>query len=154
MPIRKIALIGHSGSGKTTSAKNLCTSSDKSIVDMDCCIPTNTPPGIEVMLDWVNNHKEEVLALSVHIAELEEMSKDKINDRYKGILFVYLHTEKEELCKRLLSRGETEDTANRIINNFVKDDNIYTALMDEIIKTTNKSNETVVAEIKQLLRRK
>lgn len=47
---RKIALIGLSGSGKTSSAKQLCSSTDKSIVDMDCAINTGQAPGKEKMI--------------------------------------------------------------------------------------------------------
>ena len=148
---RKIALIGLSGSGKTCSAKQLCSYPDKSIVDMDCAIDTGHPPGIEKMISWILDNPETVLAVSVHVAELEEMSKCKTDERFSRILFVYLHAEKAEISRRLEEepRAEKQNILN-VIESFEKNDKMFRTLMDEIIETTGKSPKSVVSEIKLL----
>lgn len=146
----KIGLIGLSGSGKTTSAKQLCSSSDTSIVDMDCAIDTSYAPGIEKMISWILNNPEVVLAVSVHVAELAEMSERKMDARLSNILFVYLHAEKEEISKRLAKREASEENRLNIIRDFEKNDKMFRKLMDEIIETTGKSQNAVVSEIKSL----
>ena len=147
---RKIALIGLSGSGKTCSAKQLCSYPDKSIVDMDCAIDTGYPPGIEKMISWILDNPETVLAVSVHVAELAEMSEYKTDERFRRILFVYLHAEKTEISKRLTERGAGEQNILNVIKEFEKNDLMFRMLKDKIIETTGKSLNAVVSEIKLL----
>ena len=148
---RKIALIGLSGSGKTTCAEALRSTIDISVVvDMDCGISPDMAPGVEKMIGWILSNPERILAISVHIAELEEMSRKNSDDRLSQILFIYLHCEKAELSRRLLTRGTTEDNMLSVIKDFERNDLIFRNLSGAIVKTTGKSIEDVTSEIRSV----
>jgi ABC-type glutathione transport system ATPase component len=60
----KIALIGHSGSGKTTTAKSVSKSPSES--DMDRILDPKKEPSAEELLSCILDAKSEVIAVSVH----------------------------------------------------------------------------------------
>jgi shikimate kinase len=108
MAPRKIALIGCSGSGKSTIAKRLAGSFD--VADMDQRIDTHKVPPYEDVWSWMleKTEGEVVLAISVHVKILECMTKDKrkgqIPEKFEQISFVYLNVSDEEKHREFLKK--------------------------------------------------
>lgn len=95
MTHQKIALIGNSGAGKSSVLRGLNRSLETA--DMDVHFDTEVCPPYKDVVAWMldRTDNQDVLAISTHMAMLEEMSKAKQENRDRDlldqILFVYLY---------------------------------------------------------------
>jgi shikimate kinase len=155
MSKRKIALIGHSGAGKSECLKELGINRD--VADMDKIFHTTESPSMEDAMKWMidDTNEQDVLAVSVHRCMLKKMQQAKENgDRdFCKLFFVYLRYSKEKLKDNLCK--PTADNCLRDESNIIStlssyDDfeKIFEKLADHTI--CNKELPQVVEEITAL----
>jgi hypothetical protein len=149
---RKIALIGHSGSGKTTCSTAL------SGVEMDLGLfPPNRPPTINEMVNWMKAQTRHLIVVGVHKETLKEMADAKQNGDYfeffEKFMFVYFTSSKELLRARLtaqVEKRERNQDSNQIINDFDELDSTFKRLRDVEIDTSFLSAPELVALIRAI----
>src|SRR6516164_6413594 len=106
MPPRKLALIGHSGSGKSEAIRLLGI--DKHLAEMDCALGTGTKvPTLTEALTWLTDGTEgqSVVVVSNHEEMLGAMLRAKqageCADRFAQLFLVYLCKPLDRLQRHL-----------------------------------------------------
>jgi hypothetical protein len=91
------ALIGHSGSGKSSCLRALGISQD--VAEMDRGLGVAASPPAEVALEWIVKTKQPVAVVGVHRELLKTIGQriEEIRASYPKIRFVYLRKTKAEL---------------------------------------------------------
>jgi GTPase SAR1 family protein len=151
----KVALIGHSGSGKTTFVARYF-SDDLPLqesAEMDEGLPfLNEPPPASAMLDWILASPLPVIVVSVHRQSLEDMVwlKRKADPRFGKICFVYLITPKTELLARLESREKWDFGASQ--RDHEEMDRIFRGLEDLRVETATLGKYAVQSRVAQIIK--
>ena len=147
MARRKIAVIGNSGSGRSSSVKML--GGDLAIAEMDVHFDTRVSPPYEQVLKWILKRTEgqDVVDMSAHIQMLRDMTDAKRNalhaDRFSQILFVYLYNSDPEKRRQFLEQPNARGHRRRPENielTLTYHDAVYEAckdLADVTINTTH-----------------
>lgn len=148
MTQRTIALIGHSGAGKSVCLKTLA--------EMDMALGTGKSPSLDEALNWILRALP-VIVVSVHMDMLREMSAAKGRGRseeFSKMLFVYLYKDKVRLERHLeedVQRGFRKiDNKQATLTTYEELDGIFRVLADHIIDSTEMDINQVVEEIRRL----
>lgn len=108
MQVRKIALLGHSGAGKSACLKLMGLSRS---CEMDTKFGVAVPPDAQTALDWIAHHPRQLVSVSVHKHTLEQIRvlKDRDDPAFpKNVYFLYLYRAKtglEECLNRKRAEG-------------------------------------------------
>ena len=101
MQVRRVALIGHSGAGK--SACLLSLGIDHNAADMDAALGTKQCPTLALALDWLasDDGLPDLAVVSNHEQMLLQMQRAKLAgqhaDLFSKVQLVYLHKPEDEL---------------------------------------------------------
>jgi hypothetical protein len=100
---RKIALIGHSGAGKSACLKELGI--DRNRADMDMALGTVPAPSLAQAAQWLVSTEDPIMAVSNHPTLLDDMRQAKRRgeqeELFRCALFVYLRKPKNRLERHL-----------------------------------------------------
>lgn len=154
---RKVALIGHSGAGKSTCIKLMGGRLD--VADMDKARFATLPPSVEEALNWMVTNDESILSISVHRDTLFRMTQAKkmgSDARFHELFFLYLYRAKEKLSASLekpTAYSTYRDNGNKAhtMKDYAELDRIFRELADSIIDTSNLEVQQVVENIKSLV---
>lgn len=154
---RKVALIGHSGAGKSTCVKLLGGRLD--VADMDKARFTTWPPSLEEALNWMATNDESVLSISVHRDTLVKMAqaKKKGEDvRFHGLFFLYLYRTEEKLLaslERPTAYGTYRGNGNKAhtLKDYAELDGIFGELADSIIDASDLEIQQVAGSIRSFM---
>ena len=157
MDVRRIALIGHSGAGKSACLFSL--EIDRKTCDMDAVLGTQHCPPLASALDWLtsNSGVREIVVVSNHEQMLFEMRQAKLDgqhaDVFNKFLLVYLHKPKDELREHLAkpsAGGRNRDPAgvNYTLDHYDSLHNLFCQLADRTVECSQKSIEDVATQIK------
>lgn len=155
---RRVAIIGHSASGKSSCLKELKI--DRGLADMDCRFGTSDIPLLQKVLDYlVSVDTPPIVAVSNHRDLLAKLCCAKhsqsYRDTFQSIHFVYLKKAKEKLSEHLRlrdtdGRQRCEDNINSTIKYYDEFDNIFIKLADRWIDCTEMPIDRVAERIRQL----
>ena len=157
MRSRRVALIGHSGAGKSASLGHLGIEEDAG--DMDGVLGTRHCPPLENVLKWLSGDETPaVVAVSNHQEMLKAMEREKLagaNPSFANFTMVYLHVPKDELKERLgqpMTGGHIreEDTVNYTLQHYDCLHELYDRLADHTVECSRKSVEAVAGELGKL----
>ncbi len=155
MSDRKIALVGHSGCGKSSAYRELLNRGYCG-AEMDPALGIEKSPSFDEAMEWMISYKANFLVVSVHERMLDEIAHVKEKGEKKELLkklsFVYLSTSKEKLEERLMkqtaeTRKRPDNHIQAVLNYYFKMDTLFRRVADYIIDTTDKDNAQVVEEI-------
>ena len=145
---RKIALIGHSGSGKSECLKRLA--------EMDSALGTNESPSLQDAVNWMAGTPC-VVVVGVHKELLRNIPRAKATKEHgenPGPLFVYLYMRKDKLEKCLnrdVQKGRREaSNARAALSDYEELDGIFRRVADYIIDTSALEIDQVADEIRHL----
>jgi RNase adaptor protein for sRNA GlmZ degradation len=153
----KIALVGHSGSGKTTYAGRI--NKDRMVGDMDRMGLIGVPTADEIIAKILDTSAQ-CVAVSVHIkdkgrglVEVLRLKAQGEDRRFAGIRFVYVSAREEVLHARLTAPGEARTTGNiaSTMADFYEADVLFRSLADVEIPTSDLSVDQVVSRILRLV---
>jgi ATPase subunit of ABC transporter with duplicated ATPase domains len=151
---RRIALIGHSGAGKSTCLRIL---GYEMTADMDHGLGTRACPSLKDALKWIAEQESKVIVISNHEVMLNQMRDAKAakSDLLTGVSFIYLHVPPAELSDYLrkpLESGSARSAAgvNYTINNYSALHTLYDQLADWTINCSGKPGRIIAAEVAAL----
>jgi shikimate kinase len=154
---KRVALIGHSGAGKTSSLLRL---GYPATADMDVGLGTTHCPSLADALDWIVTRDSKVVVVSNHEGMLVKMLEAKRANpsRFRCFLLVYLHMPPEELrhCLARPTAGgylRPRPGAQYTIDNYASLHTLYSQLADEIVECAGKSAGAVAAEVSAIASR-
>jgi shikimate kinase len=156
MSKRRVALIGHSGAGKTACL--LALHVDRLTADMDAGPGKAKCPSLNEALSWLANdgHISQVLVVSNHESMLKEMLNAKLHgqhsDQFQCFNLVYMHKPLEELRRdllRLTAEGSPRpaDGVQYTIDHYERLHTLYSTLADRTVECKDKSVEAVADEV-------
>jgi shikimate kinase len=160
MAARRVALIGHSGAGKSSVLDEL--QADRTTADMDAVLGTKHSPQLTRALGWLATEEQDprLVAISNHESMLEEMRASKITGQYAKqfgcVLLVYLHRPLDEL-RETLSRPSAgghlrqEAGVQYTIENYDRFHTLFSQLADRVVSCSGKSIKAVAAEVQRIL---
>ena len=158
---RKIALIGHSGSGKSACLIELSkthTDIDSVIAEMDRSLGTNDSPSMAKAFQWITENKSPVVAVGVHFELFKAIANFKNNgNTIDNICFVYLRKIKSDLASHLKLPNEygelrQDDNVNGTIAKYGELDGIFMRVQDHTIDIAVKDVSSVAQDIERMLR--
>jgi hypothetical protein len=154
---QKIALIGHSGSGKSSCLIALGIPQELAEMDQGP-IGTKVSPSVEVSLDWIEKTKQPVVVVGVHRELLKSLGDriDEIRLSHPGIRFVYLRKPKAELEINLHQKAaEGHDRPKNQIDDVLKDydenDGLFGRIADWVICGPGESSEQIAERLRKAL---
>lgn len=156
--MRKIALIGHSASGKTSTLLELGI--DPSAGDMDPVFGIDAPPCVEETLDWiVDPSTPGVVGMSNHLALLwhlrERRRRVPRHRAFDEIRWVYLRKSRRLLMKHLNlpvfgSWRRPDPVKATVLSQYGRFSKHFNALADHVIECDDISVAGVACQIRQL----
>lgn len=155
---RKVALIGHSGAGKSACLVELKGNLD--MAEMDRTLGVGKSPTIREATKWMieDTSEQDILAISVHEQMLSEMAqaKEKGDNKelFSRVFFVYLYSSKEKLRERLEEQRDKhirdQDNVEATLNSYERLDQIFRKIANYTVDTADKDIPQVVEIIKAL----
>lgn len=149
----KIALIGHSGSGKTSTAGHFAGTLVE--YNMDHNLDTGTCWEADAIKECILKMPSQVVAVSVHRDALIKIARCKsIGDlRYhSSIYYIYTRVEINALEKRLRAKGDRKESSIReILNEYKAMDTVFSEIADKTIDSSCLSLGEVARQIRLLL---
>jgi hypothetical protein len=106
MAFRRIALIGHPSSGKTSCLQKLGINPDEG--KMENALSNAQRPQISSLVEWLSGTETDlsIVSISNQHAFIDDLCRKKLNgelaDLFTSVFFVYLHKSKERLKQHLL----------------------------------------------------
>jgi energy-coupling factor transporter ATP-binding protein EcfA2 len=157
----RIALIGHSGAGKSSYLSH--RGIDPHAADMDTALGVDCSPPLEQALAWMTEGAEgqAVVVVSNHEEMLEAMHQAKRTGRHAEsfacVRLVYLRKPKDRLARHLgrpTAAGDPRDDACRryTLGSYERLDKMFSEMADDVIDCGSKSIEEVAAEVNALVR--
>ena len=159
MRIRRIALIGHSGAGKSSCLLSLGI--DRKLADMDTVLGKKQSPPLEAALGWLalDMLVPVIVVVSNHEQMLLEMRKAKLDGQYSeqfaAIRFVYLHKSKQQLQAHLTlptAGGQIRRQSDQkyTLDHYQRFHALFSQIADCIIDCSGCSVEVVAAQVSGL----
>jgi shikimate kinase len=156
MTARRVALIGHSGAGKTACLQALCV--NRETADMDAGLGRTQCPTLSEAFSWLASDRPDsrVLVVSNHEVMLTDMCRAKLSRQRSGqfdcFCLVYLHKPLEELHRDLLRRtadggARKADGVQYTIAHYERLHALYSQLADRTVECEGRSVEAVAAEV-------
>jgi len=153
MPQYKIALIGHSGAGKSDCLLEM--GGDPVMAEMDCGLGTGKAPTMQQALEWITNTPRDqgVVVFGVHIDTLNEIARAKEREDANALLsqvrFVYLLCNDRQIYEERLrsDRNRSEDNIRSVLNDYEQLKGLFRRVADHIIDTTHRDIAQVVEEV-------
>jgi len=160
MSVRRIAVIGHSGAGKSSCLTALGI--DPKEADMDAVLGTTTSPPLEKALNWLSDGVPafSILVVSNHEQMLVAMRQAKLDGKYpnqfSAVCFVYLRKPKDQLQVHLglpSADGRNRDKASQryTLDNYERFDTLFTQLADRIVDCSGRTVESVAGDFSGLV---
>ena len=163
---RRVALIGHSGAGKTACLQELGL--DRALADMDKalglhpCAPGNAAlMALDKALRWLTAGATPMVVTVCNVEEMLKVMKDaklngKRSEEFGCIVLVYLHNPREELREHLArptADGVTReaDGVEYTINNYARLHTLYSKLADRIVDCSGMTIERVAEEVAEIV---
>ena len=154
MAAQRVALIGHSGAGKSASLVKLGI--DRNSGDMDVVVGKECPSLVSALGWLANTDGVPVVVVSNHEQLLVELRQAKRagrqTEQFTMIRFVYLHKPKDELRAHLAMR--TTGGCNRepagvkyTLDHYGRLHALFSELSDQTVQCAKKSVEVIAAEI-------
>lgn len=160
MVAKRVALIGHSGAGK--SACLLSLGVDRKTADMDAVLGTKQCPSLASALGWLANGPAvpDLVVVSNHEQMLKEMHAAKLagqcTDQFSKVQLVYLHKPMDELQQHLAN--PTAGGSNRepagvqyTLDHYDRFHTLFSQLADRTVECSQKSIEMVAVEVRALV---
>jgi hypothetical protein len=159
MCARKVALIGHSGAGK--SSHLLHVGADRRLADMDSTFAGRPSPPLAEALAWLTESTEgqPVVVVSNHEEMLKAMrlakSQGLYQERFARLWFVYLCKPKDQIARHLAmptAGGRDREPAGRDygLANYERFHALFQALADDTIDCADKTVAGVATEIRAI----
>jgi hypothetical protein len=156
---KKIALIGHSGAGKTSCLLQLGV--DLQRAEMDIALSPEQSPPLATALRWLaeGSTDQTIVVVSNHEKMLKEMQEAKaageFGEYFAKIHFVYLWKPKDRLTPHLEKPhpgGKLRDSANKqcTLATYDRFHQLFHSMADSTIEVAAKSVQEVAAEITAL----
>jgi len=153
MPQFKIALIGHSGAGKSDCLLEM--GGDAAVAEMDCGLGTGKAPTMQQALEWIASTPRDqgVVVFGVHRDTLNEIARAKERKDADILLsqvrFVYLHCDDRQIYEERLrsDRNRSEDNIRSALNDYEVLKGLFSRVADHTIDTTHKDLAEVAEEI-------
>jgi guanylate kinase len=153
MPEYKIALIGHSGAGKSECLQRL--GGDPARAEMDKVLGTGKPPTIQQALEWIMcmPQHQDIVVFGVHIDTLNEIARAKArkddNVLLAQVRFVYLRNEDRRSYEERLQgdSDRSEDNIRSALRDYESLNSLFSRVADHTIDTAYKDIAEVVKEI-------
>jgi RNase adaptor protein for sRNA GlmZ degradation len=153
VPKHKIALIGHSGAGKSECLRKL--GGDPAIAEMDKALGTGKPPTMQQALEWIVSRPQhqDIVVFGVHINTLNEIACAKArkddNVLLAQVRFVYLRNKDRHRYEERL-RGDpdrSEDNVRSALENYESLNVLFNQVADHTIDTAYKDIAEVIKEV-------
>jgi len=157
----KIALIGHSGAGKSVCLDELRI--DRRSADMDASFGRNHCPSLAAAVRWLMNETSDqpIVVVSNHEEMLKVMWQAKLRgeegELFRCVLFVCLRKPKDRLACHLAkpnAAGRCRDLASQqyTLTSYDRLDAMFQELAGNTIDCTTKGVAEVAAEVASLLK--
>jgi hypothetical protein len=159
MYAKKLALIGHSGTGKTSCLVQL--GFDLHRADMDIALGTTRSPPLADALRWLTGATDGqiIVVVSNHEQMLTAMQRAKVTgefaDSFARLCFVYLWKPKDRLARHLARPqpgGSLRPPASQryTIDNYDRFHAMFHSMADQTIDCTSKGIAAVADDVKAL----
>jgi guanylate kinase len=153
VPQYKIALIGHSGAGKSACLREL--GGNPAIAEMDRVLGTGKWPSMQEALEWIVSTPpdQSIVVFGVHIDTLREIAQAKERQDSNSLLFqvrfVFLcNHDRRSYENRLRSDpNHSESNIHSALNSYEPLMDLFIRVADYIIVTTHKSIAQVADEV-------
>jgi shikimate kinase len=149
MATRRVALVGHSGAGKSSCL--LALGVDRKLADMDAVLGTTHPgPSLVTALEWLADDKSapQLVVVSNHERMLLQMRQAKLRgqfaNKFARVLLVYLHTPKDQLCQQLSKptadgRARPPEDQQYTLEHYDRFHELFTQLADLTVNCAARS---------------
>lgn len=153
----KIALMGHSGAGK--SACLLQLGIDQNRADMDVALGAQCSPPLVTALQWLTDgtQGEGLVVISNHEEMLKTMQRAKANGEFPNyfnrLCLVYLWKPKGRLARHLARPNSgchlrDHPSQRYTLDNYDRFHVMYQSMADRVISVGDKSVQAVATEVK------
>jgi hypothetical protein len=156
---RRVALVGHSGAGKSACLEHLGI--DRATADMDAVFGTQAEemPQLEAALAWLADGTTErpIVVVSNHERLLRAMPEAKCGGRHREefarILFLYLHKQRDRLQRHLArpidgGRRRPLDAQRYTLGMYRDFDHLFRHLADRTLEVADRQTADVAAEVR------